>query len=618
MYAAFGFDQFRQRALALGLCLACVAPAWSAESAASNVPDKSVIGRKLDSFALDDFRGKQHTLADYADQKLLVIAFLGTECPLARLYTPRLNQLAAEFADRGVGFLAVDSNRQDSLAELTAFARDFDVKFPLAKDTGNVLADKLGAARTPQVFVLDTDRVVRYAGRIDDQYGINNGGSYQKPAPTKQELRDALELLLADKPVALAVTETDGCLIGRVRPVQEDAAVTYSNQIARIFNKNCVECHREGQIAPFPLTSYDEAVGWADMIDEVVREQRMPPWHANPHYGQFTNDARLSDDEKAQIAAWVRAGAPQGDPSQLPAPREFAGGWQMGREPDMVVYMADEPYSVPAEGIVQYQYFAVDPGFKEDKWVKIAECMPDNRGVVHHIIVFIQPPRGVANDARGFQFLVGYAPGTRPFECPEGMAKKIPAGSKLVFQMHYTPNGTPQKDRSSVGLCFVEDPSTIHHLVVTTNATNSSFVIPPRESAHEVKSQSKFLKDTTLLAMFPHMHLRGKSFRYELKKPDGTTDILLDVPRYDFNWQNHFILSQPMIMPAGSEMHCTAYFDNSEENLANPDPNSEVRWGDQTFEEMMIGWFDIAVPVGEDPATYAERRRGRRGSDDGE
>lgn len=582
---------------------------------AAHAEEGNLIGRKLDDFKLDDFRGKQHALSDFADRQVLVIAFLGTECPLARLYTPRLNSLAAEFADRGVGFLGVNSNRQDSLAKLTAFARDFDVKFPLTKDTGNVLADQLGATRTPQVFVLDRERVVRYAGRIDDQYGINNGASYQKPAPTKQELRAALNELLDGKPVSLAATETDGCLIGRVRPVDESAEVTYSNQIARIFNNNCVECHRDGQIAPFPLTSYDEAVGWADMIDEVVREQRMPPWHADPRYGHFANDGRLSDEDKEHIAAWVRAGAPQGDPSQLPEPPTFPGGWQMGREPDLVIHMADEPYQVPAEGVVQYQYFQVDPGFTEDKWIKTAECLPDNRGVVHHIIVFIQPPRNAAKDARGFHLLVGYAPGTRPFECPEGMAKRIPAGSKLVFQMHYTTNGTATEDRSALGLCFVEDTSTIDHLVVTTNATNASFVIPPRESNHEVISQVNFLRDTTLLSMFPHMHLRGKAFRYELVRPDQTKEILLDVPRYDFNWQNHYILANPLVMPAGSKMLCTAHFDNSEENLANPDPDSEVRWGDQTFEEMMIGWFDIAVPVNEDPSTYTDRARGRRGEE---
>jgi mono/diheme cytochrome c family protein/peroxiredoxin len=538
----------------------------------------------------------------------VVLAFLGVECPVAKAYAPRLAQMAAEYEQRGVAFIGLDSNRQDSLAEMAAFARDYQIGFPFLKDAGNQIADRVGAARTPHVFVLDAERKVRYAGRIDDQFqpGI------QAARATRHDLKRAIDELLAGDGVSQPQTEAVGCWIGRVRAAQEQAGVTYAGQIARIFNQRCVECHRPGQIAPFALTSYDEVVGWADMIAEVVRQERMPPWHADPRHGQFSNDARLSEEEKEQIDAWVAAGAPRGDLSELPPPRVFSAGWQMGREPDLVVYMSDKPYHVPAEGTVAYQYFAVDPGFQEDKWVKVAECMPDNRGVVHHIIVFVNPPKSEAKDARGFEFLVGYAPGTRPFTLPEGMAKRIPAGSKLIFQMHYTPNGTKQQDRSSVGLCFVEDPSTIKQRVVTGNASNASFVIPAHADNHEVLSERRFLKDTTLLSLFPHMHLRGKSFRYELVYPDGRSEILLDVPRYDFNWQNHFIFSQPKLVPAGSALKCTAHFDNSSDNLANPDPTKEVRWGDQTWEEMMIGWYDMAIPVGEDASTFTDyRRRGR-------
>ncbi len=614
MYSALRNCSSSWVSLSFSLCLLGSLPLRAADTTdVSGAQLTNPIGRTITEFRLEDYRGRERRLEEFADQNILVLAFLGTECPLARIYTPRLNELAAEFESQGVALVGVDSNRQDSLAELADFARDFSVKFPLTKDTGNQLADAIGAERTPQVFVLDAERKVRYAGRIDDQFGINRGSSFQKPAATQHDLKTAIQELLKGEEVREPVTETDGCLIGRMRLVDKDAQVTYTKDIAAILNKNCVECHREGQIAPFAMTSYDEVAGWADMIAEVVREERMPPWHADPHYGKFANDARLSPDEKEMIFGWVKAGAPQGDPSDLPPAPKFLGGWQMGREPDLIVQVADKPYHVAAEGVVEYQYFTVDPGFTEDKWVKIAECMPDNRSVVHHIIVFVQSPRSGASDARGFQFLVGYAPGTRPFECPEGMAKKIPAGSKLVFQMHYTPNGTPQEDRSSVGLVFVDDPSKIHHLVVTTNATNASFVIPPQADNHEVKSSSKFLKDTMVLSLFPHMHLRGKSFRYELTKADGTSEIVLDVPRYDFNWQNHFILSNPITAPAGSEMRCTAHFDNSEENLANPDPEAEVRWGDQTFEEMMIGWFDVAVPVNESAADYVERNR--RGGD---
>ena len=560
------------------------------------------IGRTVETFQLNDYQGNPHSLDDYRESKLVVLAFMGTECPLATIYAPRLSELAAEYAPQGVQFLAINSNRQDSTTKLSHYARTYGLTLPLLKDLGNALADQVGAERTPEVFVLDADRKVRYAGRIDDQYGVG----YQRGEATRRDLAAALDELLAGSEVSVAETKAPGCLIGRVREANEQAHVTYSTQIARIFQAHCVECHRDGQIAPFPLTSYDEVVGWAEMIDEVVSEQRMPPWHASPEYGHFSNDIRLSDQELADIHAWVEAGAPEGNPAELPPPREFVEGWQLPRDPDQVVYISDEPYDVAADGVVEYQYFEVDPGFTEDKWVKVAECVPDNRRVVHHIIVFVRPPAGQQADVRGFNFLVGYAPGTRPFVCPDGMAKLVPAGSKLVFQMHYTPIGTPQKDRSYVGLVFVDDPSEIKHRVATAGATNAFFQIPPHAENHRVMSTKRFVTGGKLLSLFPHMHLRGKSFRYELERPDGTKEILLDVPRYDFNWQNSFIFSEPIEIEPKSRLICTAHFDNSANNLANPNPDVAVRWGDQTWEEMMIGWHDIALPIDASPAEDAE------------
>jgi hypothetical protein len=383
---------------------------------------------------------------------------------------------------------------------------------------------------------------------------------------------------------------------------QADSDVTYSRQIARIFQDHCVSCHRPGEIGPFSLTSYDEVVGWAAMIREVVSEQRMPPWHANPKHGAFINDARLSDEEKSLIDRWVEAGAPEGDQAELPPPREYVTGWQIG-EPDMVVYMREEPFDVPAKGEVRYQYFVVDPGFTEDKWVQLAECRPDNRAVVHHIIVAVVPPEAQGGRRRGGlnlenDWLVATAPGARPLLLPEGLAKRIPAGSKLVFQMHYTPNGTAQQDRSCVGFVFA-DPATVKKEVRTDKAANPRFNIPPGADNHKVEATRRFESDTLLLAMFPHMHLRGKAFRYTAIAPDGQKEILLDVPRYDFNWQNTYELAEPRLMQKGSQLFCEAWFDNSEDNLANPDPTQSVRWGDQTWEEMMIGYF-AATPAEQD------------------
>lgn len=584
----------------LGTALACSLPAAAAEKvAADSNSAEPRLGATVTDFELKDCFGKPRTLQEFGDRKLLVLAFVGVECPLAKLYAPRLAELAAEYEARGVGFVAIDSNRQDTLTELAGYAKLHDLKFPVLLDLGNVVADAVGARRTPEVFVLDEKRVIRYAGRIDDQYGFTTGSGYAKPELTKCELKNALDDLLAGNPVREARTDPPGCLIGRIRAPKADSEVTYSNQIARIFATHCVECHRPGQIGPFAMDSYEEVAGWAEMIGEVVREDKMPPWHADPRWGHFSNDIRLTPEQKQQITAWVANGSPEGNPADLPEPPKFVDDWLMPQAPDVVYAMREEPFDVPADGVVDYQYFSVDTGFTEDKWITMAEALPGNRGVVHHIIAFVSPPKGQAShgEGGGGELLVGFAPGTRPTVCLPGMAKKIPAGSKIVFQMHYTPNGSPQRDLSKIGLVFAKDPTKITQRVVTTNAMNALFEIPAGDDNFAVKSTKKIREDSLLLSMFPHMHLRGKSFHYEAIMPDGTREVLLDVPRYDFNWQYSYLLSKPLLLPKGSKMACVAHFDNSDENPANPDATNAVRWGDQTWEEMMIGWFDIAVPV---------------------
>jgi peroxiredoxin len=557
----------------------------------------SPVGHQVESFALKDYRGKGYALADFKDRKLLVVAFLGVECPLARLYAPRLKKLAGEFEPKGVGFLAIDANCQDSVTEIAAYARRHELEFPILKDLGNRVADQMGAQRTPEVFLLDSGfdgskRVIRYWGRIDDQYGIG----YARDSAKRQDLRLAIEELLSGKPVSVAKTESAGCHIGRVQQPKADAKVTYSNQIARIFQQRCIECHRDGEIAPFALTNYDEVVGWAETIAEVVREDRMPPWHADPKHGRFLNDRRLTSEEKKLIVQWVDDGAPRGDDKQLPTPRTLTTGWQLPREPDAIVHMRERPYDVPATGAVRYQYFIADPGFTEDKWIKVAEVLPGNRAVVHHVLVFASEGdlRSVAGGAGGF--LVAYVPGLRPLPFPDGMAKRIPAGSKLIFQVHYTPNGSPQKDRTQVGFVFA-DPRDVKHEVTTVSAVSRGISIPPLADNYRAEATSRSRSsDVLLLGLMPHMHVRGKSFFYEAVYPSGQRETILDVPRYDFNWQTSYRLAEPKPLPAGTRMHCIAHYDNSENNPNNPNPKATVRWGDQTWNEMMIGYFDIAVP----------------------
>lgn len=570
--------------------------------------DKSLIGTPIDDFTLQDFRGKEHSLKGLKDAKLVVVAFVGAECPLAKLYGAKLGRLAKAYEPKGVAFLGIDSNAQDSVTAIAAYARAHEIGFPVLKDVGNKVADRFGAERTPTVYVLDAERIVRYRGRIDDQYGIG----FQRDHGHSKDLIDALDELLAGKKVTKPQTEASGCFIGRVRAPKADAAVTYSKHVAAILNRRCVECHRDGEIAPFALADYKQAAGWAETVAEVVADHRMPPWHADPKHGKFANDRRLTDAEKKVIKDWVAAGAPEGDPKDLPKPPTFpdTAGWQLPRKPDAVVAMRSTPYPVPAEGTVKYQYFIADSGFTEDKWVEAMEVRPCARAVVHHVLVFAvdrNNPAGASALAGGAKgFLASYVPGLRPIPYPPGMAKRVPARSQLVFQIHYTPNGTKQPDTTEVGFLFA-DPKKVTHEVKTTSSVNRrDLVIPAGADNHKVEANSTIRADSQLLTLMPHMHVRGKAFLYEAIYPDGKKETLLDVPAYDFNWQTAYRLAEPKKLPAGTRIHAVARYDNSVKNLSNPDPSKTVRWGDQTWQEMMIGYYDYAVQKGKEGAENAE------------
>ncbi len=421
----------------LTVCLSLVISAMCFVAPHSIAADsESPIGKKIDEFSLHDFRGKVHNLSDYKDSKAIVVAFIGIECPLAKLYVGRLEQMAADFGDKGVAVLAIDSNRQDSITELTGFAARYKLTFPILKDPDNKVADLFDAKRTPEAYLLDSNGVVQYYGRIDDQYGQHLGEngkriSYQHTHPRRNDLVIAIEETLAGKEITEPLTEAVGCLIGRVPKVTPGGEITFTKHISRILNNRCVECHREGEVAPMTLTDYDEVVGWSEMIREVVAEERMPPFHANPEYGDFENDCRLTGEEKEQIFTWVDNGSPEGDPADLPEPPKFVDGWEAG-EPDQIIYMSDEPYEVAAEGTVEYQYFAVDPGWKEDKWIKVAEARPGNRAVVHHILCSIRTDAGGAatNIMNGVG--IGWAPGLGPRNFKGDMALHIPAGADRI------------------------------------------------------------------------------------------------------------------------------------------------------------------------------------------
>jgi hypothetical protein len=360
----------------------------------------------------------------------------------------------------------------------------------------------------------------------------------------------------------------------------------------------------------------------------------MPPWFADPHYGKFTNERTLSQREIDMLVTWARSGAPEGNPKDAPAPLSFTEGWGMGK-PDVVFEMPNA-FEIPASGTIEYQYIVIPTGFTEDKWVVQAEARPGNRAVTHHVICSVREPgskwmseavpgvpfvpkkrrrddqkpkdeRATEDGSGATELLVGYAPGMAPMELKPGQAKLIKAGSDFVLQLHYTTNGRPATDRTRIGLIFAKDPP--RERVFTANTMNTKFVIPPGEPNQKVEAQITLQQEARLIDLMPHMHLRGKDFVYRLVYPTGESETVLNVPRFDFNWQLFYYLDQPKVLPKGTRIECTAHFDNSANHPGNPDPTVEVRWGDQSWEEMMIGWFDLAVDAGRNPRDVLRKNK---------
>lgn len=382
--------------------------------------------------------------------------------------------------------------------------------------------------------------------------------------------------------------------------------VTYAKDVSRILQERCQTCHHKGTAAPFSLLTYEDAKRKAKTIRDAVVDNRMPPWHADPNHNKFSNDRRLTDDQRQKLLSWIESGCVLGDEKDLPAAKEYADGWVIGK-PDVVFKMPKE-YTIKAEGVEAYQHFVTPTNFKEDVWVQAAEARPGNRAAVHHIIVFFRDPKapqrrgGGGGSGRGQgggdgigigqNMIVGTAPGDMPQIFAPGVARKIPAGAELVWQMHYTPTGKVETDRSEVGFIFYKGKEPPAHAAITRGIANMDLVIPPGDPNKKFESEWLVREDARIFSFMPHMHVRGKDFEYKAIYPDGKSEILLSVPKFDFNWQTMYRLEKPMLMPKGTRIHCTAHYDNSKNNPANPDPTKEVYWGDQTWEEMLIGWVD--------------------------
>lgn len=567
-------------------------------SHADEAPKATALGAQApNSRSLRDLRGNQRALHDFKGSKAIVIAFVGAECPVSNLYLPGLVELEKKHRKQGVQFLAVYPNAQEDVDLIASHAYDRQAPFLVLRDAGHQFADALGVTRVPTVVVLDGDHKLLYRGRVDDQYGV----SARRPKATRADLAEAIDEVLAGKAVSVPQTEADGCLIAAPAKVAASDKVTYAKHVAPILQARCQVCHRAGQIAPFTLSNYDDAVKHARMIKEVTEQRRMPPWHADPRYGHFGNDRRLSRTELDTIAAWVAGGMPKGDERDLPKPAAFAEGWVHGK-PDVVFEMPDA-FDVPATGVVPYKNYIIDPKFEEDMWVQTAECRPGAPGVVHHVVVYIMKPgqKGPISPDGALSILVGWAPGDLGLVLPSDTARRVPKGSKLRLEMHYTPNGTAVKDRSAVGITFAKRPPKYELFVA--ELANVAIEVPPHDPHYKAEATFRLPADARLISLAPHMHWRGKHYFYEAIYPDGKKQTLLSVPRWDFNWQNVYRFEEPIKVPKGTRIHTVAHWDNSKNNPLNPAPEKSVRFGLQSWEEMMVGFVGY---VWERPETAAE------------
>ena len=420
-----------------------------------------------------------------------------------------------------------------------------------------------------------------------------------------------------------------------------ETAPTFSKDVAPVLYKHCTTCHRPGEIAPMSLLTYEQTRPWARAIRDNVLSGVMPPWHADPAHGRWVNDRRMISQEKDLIVRWVDAGAPQGNASDLPKAPVYSEGWTIG-QPDAIVTMEKE-YGVPAEGEIPYQYFEMQTNFADDKWIQALEVRPGNRGIVHHILVYARSPKTTRRPSvfrmqnpegplsptqmkeleeakadpakaqairqqmgRRGNLIAQIAPGTNATVYAPGSAMLLEAGTVLTFQVHYTTNGTEETDRSRIGFKFAKQAPS--NPVYATAMMNPRFMIPAGAAHHPVEARMEFVEDVTLYSLAPHTHLRGKAWEYTVTYPDGRTEVLLSIPKYDFNWQTEYVFAAPLRLPKGSILTSVAHYDNSKANKANPDATQSVYWGDQTWEEMQYTGIIYSIDKESRPTTVQQPR----------
>jgi len=578
---------------------------------AGPAPSTAGLNQKIDDFTLTDAAGKPFSLHGLKDHKAIVVVFLSFECPVANSYAPVLADLHKTYAGKRVTFLGVNSTEDLDAKQLAAKTAEFRLPFPVLKDQGYVAADALKAGHTPEAFVLDSTFVLRYRGRIDDSY-------YQRlkknDKTTSHDLRRALDEVLAGKAVTTQATAPIGCPIMRDQEPVKTGKVTYYRDVLPILQKNCQQCHRPGEVGPFPLMTYKQAVNWSSDLKDYTRDRKMPPW--KPTEGPaFHNDRKLSDQDIATIGAWVDAGTPEGDSKDAPPPRQFVDGWQQGK-PDLVLTVPEE-ITIGPGGKDLFRVVVLPTGLTEDKYVIAVEVRPGNNRVLHHTLNFFD----VTGEARkleqkekervrkqdeqdggpgypvamGLGFrparatdiggLGGWAPGQLGRPLPEGTGYLLPKGADVVVQLHYHRTGRVEKDRTSIGLYFAKKP--VEKRFQSAVIPGRFFFIPAGQEQFPVHGGIELQQDCRLYSVMPHMHRLGREIKVTVTPPEGQPFVLVAIKDWDYNWQETYFLKEPIDLKTGTRLVVEAFYNNTAKNPNNPfKPARPVIFGEQTDNEM--------------------------------
>ena len=593
-------------ALVLLVLFACAGASLHADS------DVGVgkLNKKIDNITLKDAGGKPHSLYEVKDKKAVVIVFLSFNCPVSISYIPALAELAKTYRDKEVAFVAVNSSDDGDAAQLAKQADEYKLSFPLFKDEKFRAADAFKADIAPSVFVLDSRFVLRYRGRIDNGYyarlKMNN-------RTTRFDLRQALDEVLAGKRVSEPATKPIGCPIVRERKARTDGAVTFYRDVLPIVQNHCQECHRSGAVGPFALTTYKQAVNWADDIKEYTQERKMPPW--KPVEGPaFHNERKLSDKDIRTLAAWVDDGTPEGEVKDAPQPRSFVEGWRLG-QPDLILTVPED-ITIGSGGPDLFRCFVLPSKLTEDKFVTAVEVRPGNNRIVHHTLNYFDlsgkgrelekeakakdkgkevdcGPGYTADMGLGFRpaagqvgGLGGWAPGNVAHYLPKGYGHFLPKGADIIVQVHYHRNGRVEKDRTSIGLYFAKDAGKMQRYKNIV-LPGRFLLIPPGKDRFRVEGELEVLQECKLYSVMPHMHMLGREIKVTLTPPEGKKTTLVAVKDWEYNWQESYFFKEPIAVKPGTRVEVEAIYDNSDGNPNNPfSPPRWVKFGDQTTDEM--------------------------------